>query len=162
VAISLLMAALVGFSGRHACQESGKMLGKPGTTGPRTMQDYTKMEAWKLADDLTVAIYGVTRAFPREELYGLTNRLRRAAYSAPGNIVEGSSRESKRDCLHFLYIARGSLSEAQSFIRGTCKTPMRLATGSPSIAKPAAIASFGGRGCAEPFRGEGFCRRFIR
>src|SRR5436190_9462556 len=80
------------------------------------MRDYTKIEAWKLADDLTVAIYDRTRTFPREEIYGLTSQLRRAAYSVPANIVEGSSRESKRDYLHFLYIARGSLSETQYFI----------------------------------------------
>src|SRR6266436_4637977 len=80
------------------------------------MRDYTKIEAWKLADDLTVAIYERTRLFPREEIYGLTSQLRRAAYSVPANIVEGSSREGKRDYLHFLYIARGSLSEAQYFI----------------------------------------------
>ena len=80
------------------------------------MRDYTKIDAWKLADDLTVAIYEKTRRFPREELYGLTGQLRRAAYSVPANIAEGSSRESKRDYLHFLYIARGSLSEAQYFV----------------------------------------------
>ena len=80
------------------------------------MRDYTKIDAWKLADDLTVAIYDCTRTFPRDELYGLTSQLRRAACSVPANIVEGSSRESKKEYLHFLYIARGSLSEAQYFI----------------------------------------------
>src|SRR5437868_14348827 len=80
------------------------------------MRDYTKIEAWRLADDLTVAVYERTRSFPKEEIYGLTSQLRRAAYSVPANIVEGSSRESKRDYLHFLYIARGSLSETQYFI----------------------------------------------
>jgi four helix bundle protein len=80
------------------------------------MRDYTKIEAWRLADDLTVAVYERTRSFPREEIYGLTSQLRRAAYSVPANIVEGASRESKKDYLHFLYIARGSLSEAQYFI----------------------------------------------
>ena len=53
--------------------------------------------------------------FPREEIYGLTAQLRRACYSVLANIVEGASRESKRDYLHFLYIARGSLSETQCF-----------------------------------------------
>ena len=80
------------------------------------MRDYTKIEAWKLADDLTVAVYEQTRSFPREEVYGLTSQLRRASYSVPANIVEGSSRDTKKDYLHFLYIARGSLSETQYFI----------------------------------------------
>lgn len=80
------------------------------------MRDYTKIEAWKLADDLTVTVYDQSRLFPREEIYGLTSQLRRASYSVPANIVEGASRESKRDYLHFLYIARGSLSETQYFV----------------------------------------------
>ena len=80
------------------------------------MRDYRKIEAWKLADDLPVAVYAGTSTFPREELYGLTSQLRRAACSVPANIAEGSARESKRDYLHFLYIARGSLSETQYFI----------------------------------------------
>src|SRR5437588_88371 len=80
------------------------------------MRDYTKIEAWRLADDLTVAVYERTRSFPRDEVYGLTSQLRRASYSVPANIVEGSSRESQKDYLHFLYIARGSLSETQYFI----------------------------------------------
>jgi four helix bundle protein len=80
------------------------------------MRDYTRIDAWKPADDLTVAVYEQTRAFPREEVYGLTSQLRRASYSVPANIVEGASRESKKDYLHFLYISRGSLSETQYFI----------------------------------------------
>ncbi len=51
------------------------------------MRDYRKIEAWKLADDFTVAVYERTRAFPKEELYGLTSQLRRAAYSVPANIA---------------------------------------------------------------------------
>lgn len=80
------------------------------------MRDYTKINAWQLADDLTVAIYAASKAFPKEESYGLTSQLRRAAYSVPANIAEGSSRESKRDYLHFLHIARGSLAESRYFI----------------------------------------------
>jgi four helix bundle protein len=80
------------------------------------MRDYTKIDAWRLADDLTVAIYTRTRSFPKEEIYGLTSQLRRASYSVPANIVEGASRDSKKDYLHFLYIARGSLSETQYFV----------------------------------------------
>jgi four helix bundle protein len=80
------------------------------------MRDFTKIEAWQLADELTVAIYEATRQFPREEAYGLTSQIRRAAYSVPANIAEGASRDSKRDYLHFLHIARGSLAETQYFI----------------------------------------------
>ena len=79
-------------------------------------RDYTKIQAWKLADDLAVAIYSLTRSLPKDELYGLTGQLRRASYSAPANIVEGATRDSKKDYLHFLYIARGSLSETNYFI----------------------------------------------
>ena len=68
------------------------------------MRDYTKIKAWQLADDLTVAIYQSTRSFPKDEIYSLTSQLRRAAYSVPANIAQGSSRESKKDYLHFLYI----------------------------------------------------------
>ena len=80
------------------------------------MRDYTKIEAWKLADDLTVLIYQITRAFPKEELYGLTSQLRRAASSVPANIAEGSARGTNKDYLHFLYIARASLTEAHYFV----------------------------------------------
>ena len=80
------------------------------------MRDYKKIDAWRLADDLTVAIYERTREFPKEELYALTSQLRRAAYSVPANIAEGASRESKKDYLHFLHIARGSLAEARYFV----------------------------------------------
>ena len=80
------------------------------------MRDYTKIKAWQLADDLTVAIYKATGAFPREEQYALTSQLRRAAYSVPSNIAEGSARETQKDYLHFLHIARGSLTEAQYFV----------------------------------------------
>ncbi|MEI6563420.1 MAG: four helix bundle protein [bacterium] len=80
------------------------------------MRDYRKIVAWKLADDLTVAIYECTHTFPSNEQYGMTSQLRRVAYSVPANIAEGSSRESQKDYLHFLHIARGSLSETQYFI----------------------------------------------
>ena len=80
------------------------------------MRDYTKIKAWQLADDLTVAIYAATKSFPKEEMYALTNQIRRAAYSVPANITEGSSRNTHKDYLHFLYISRGSLSETRYFI----------------------------------------------
>jgi four helix bundle protein len=80
------------------------------------MRNYTKILAWQKADDLTVAVYEATKAFPKEEAYALTSQLRRAAYSVPANITEGSARESQKDYLHFLYIARGSLNETRYFL----------------------------------------------
>ena len=80
------------------------------------MRDYNKIIAWQKADDLTVAVYTATRCFPKEELYALTSQLRRAAYSVPANIAEGASRNSQKDYLHFLFIARGSLAETGYFI----------------------------------------------
>ena len=80
------------------------------------MRDYRKIRAWAESDDLTVLIYRLTKTFPKEEMYGLTSQVRRAAYSVPSNIAEGSARGSKKEYLHFLYIARGSLSETQYFV----------------------------------------------
>ena len=80
------------------------------------MRDFRKIIAWQKADDLTVAVYHATRVFPREEIYALTSQIRRSAYSVPSNIAEGSSRSSKKDYLHVLYISRGSLSELCYFI----------------------------------------------
>jgi four helix bundle protein len=80
------------------------------------VRDFTKIEAWRLADDLTVSVYERSRGFPKEETYGITSQLRRAASSVAANIAEGPARETKRDYLHFLYIARGSLAETQYFI----------------------------------------------
>ena len=80
------------------------------------MRDYRNILAWQKADDLTVAVYEATRLFPKEELYSLTNQLRRAAYSVPANIAEGASRNTQKDYLHFLYIARGSAAETAYFI----------------------------------------------
>src|SRR5436309_2425058 len=79
-------------------------------------RDFTKIKAWELADDLAVLVYQVTRHFPREEIYGLTSQLRRAASSVPANIAEGSNRASKKDYFHFLSVASGSLAETRYFI----------------------------------------------
>lgn len=80
------------------------------------MRNYNNILAWQKSDDLAVAIYEATRFFPKEEVYALTSQIRRAAYSVPANIAEGSSRNSLKDYLHFLYIARGSMSEIAYFI----------------------------------------------
>ena len=75
------------------------------------MRDHTKLRAFELADEVALLIYQVTAYFPKEELYGLTAQMRRAAVSVPSNIVEGCARNSQADYLRFLYIAFGSLRE---------------------------------------------------
>ena len=77
---------------------------------------YRELIAWRKAMQLVRQIYEVTRAFPKEELYGLTNQLRRAAVSVPSNIAEGQARYSPREFRHFLSHARGSLVEIETQI----------------------------------------------
>lgn len=77
------------------------------------MRNYRNLKAFKFADELALMIYQVTRQFPKEELFGLTSQLRRAAVSIASNIVEGSARNSESDFLHFLDIAYGSACEVE-------------------------------------------------
>lgn len=75
------------------------------------MRDHTKLKAFELADEVALLIYQITSSFPKEEMYGLTSQMRRAAVSVPSNIVEGCARGSQADYLRFLTIAFGSLRE---------------------------------------------------
>jgi four helix bundle protein len=75
---------------------------------------YRDLIAWRKAMHLVREIYDATRLFPRDELYGLTNQLRRAAVSVPSNIAEGQARFSPREFCHFLSQARGSLVEIET------------------------------------------------
>ncbi len=105
------------------------------------VRDYTKIKAWQLADDLTVAIYKATKTFPKDEVYALTSQIRRAAYSVPANITEGSSRSSHKDYLHFLHIARGSLSETRYFIHLSERLGYLTTEQAQNLAKQAEEAS---------------------
>jgi four helix bundle protein len=70
--------------------------------------------AWKKALTLASKVYAVTRQLPSEERYGLTSQLRRAAVSIASNIAEGSARRSSAEFMHYLHVARGSLSELET------------------------------------------------
>jgi four helix bundle protein len=78
------------------------------------LKTHKDLDAWKRSLDLVETVYKVTKAFPQEELYGLTNQLRRAAVSIPSNIAEGAARGSKKEFIQFLHIALGSLSEVET------------------------------------------------
>ena len=77
---------------------------------------FRDLKCWQKAFDLTVAVYAATRAFPKEELFALSNQLRRAAISVMSNIAEGKGRLSDKDSLRFFGNARGSLFEIESQI----------------------------------------------
>ena len=72
---------------------------------------HKKLEAWRKAVDLVVAIYDTTPRFPSDERFGLAGQMQRAAISVPSNIAEGAARGSNRFFTNALHIARGSLSE---------------------------------------------------
>jgi four helix bundle protein len=81
------------------------------------MDDYKKyidLEVWKEARRLVSEVYLVTKSFPKEELYGLTNQIRRCSISVPSNIAEGCGRNHKKDSIQFFFIARGSLYELET------------------------------------------------
>ncbi|MEX1139049.1 MAG: four helix bundle protein [Bacteroidota bacterium] len=72
---------------------------------------HKRLDLWKKAIEMVARIYEVTKEFPKEEIYGLTSQLRRAAVSVPSNIAEGLTRRSVAEKLHFLNISQGSCSE---------------------------------------------------
>ena len=78
------------------------------------MFNFEKLDVWKKAIDLADLVYTLTRCFPSEERFGLTNQMRRAAVSVSSNIAEGSSRNSRLEFARFLEIAEGSLFEVVS------------------------------------------------
>ena len=77
------------------------------------MQNFRDLRVWQEAHQLTLGVYQVTHAFPREELFGLSSQLRRAAVSIASNIAEGCGRSGSRDLRRFLDIAMGSACETE-------------------------------------------------
>jgi len=79
-----------------------------------TVKRYKDLIAWQKAMDLVEEIYKITKSFPKEELYGLTSQIRRAAVSIPSNIAEGHCRNGRREFVHHFPIALGSLGEMET------------------------------------------------
>ncbi len=77
------------------------------------MRDFKKYDIWHLSHSLTLEIYAITSKFPKDEIFGVTSQIRRAAASIPTNISEGCGRNSDKEFNHFLNIALGSASETE-------------------------------------------------
>lgn len=78
------------------------------------MRPHENLEVWKKSIELVLCVYKATETFPKEEKFGLTSQLRRAAVSIPANIAEGAARTSAKEFCHFLSNAQGSASELET------------------------------------------------
>lgn len=78
------------------------------------MKTHKDLDVWKLSRELVSDVYRVSADFPKSELYGLTNQIRRSAVSIPSNIAEGSARQGNKEFIHFLYVGLGSLAELET------------------------------------------------
>ena len=79
-------------------------------------RNYRELKVWQKAVDFAVAIYVITDSFPKTELYGLVAQIRRSAVSIASNIAEGSERQSDKEFIRYLNIAKGSLAEVETQI----------------------------------------------
>jgi four helix bundle protein len=78
------------------------------------MITHKDLDIWKMGIELVEEVYKITAEFPKEEIYGLTNQMRRASVSIPSNISEGAARSSKKEFIKFLYVALSSLAELET------------------------------------------------
>ena len=78
------------------------------------METHKDLRVWQQSIEMVTSIYLMTKAFPKDELFGLVSQMRRAAVSVPSNIAEGYARGSEREKLHFLHISSGSMSEIET------------------------------------------------
>jgi four helix bundle protein len=79
-------------------------------------QPYHKILAWQEANKFVIEVYKKTESFPKQEIFGITSQLRRAALSIPANIVEGRATQSQKDFIRYLNIAEGSSKECAFFL----------------------------------------------
>ena len=78
------------------------------------METHKDLRVWQQSIEMVTSIYLITKAFPKDELFGLVSQMRRAAVSVPSNIAEGYARGTDREKLHFLRISSGSMSEIET------------------------------------------------
>ena len=82
---------------------------------------HKNLEVWKHSIDFVADIYNISKQYPKEEMYGLTNQIRRAAVSIPSNIAEGAARNGNKEFIQFLYISLGSCVEVETRLTITRK-----------------------------------------
>ena len=80
----------------------------------KTLKTNKDLDVWKVAMDFVEDIYFLTETFPKQEVYGLTSQMKRAAISIPSNIAEGAARKGNKEFIQFLYVALGSLYEIET------------------------------------------------
>jgi four helix bundle protein len=80
------------------------------------IQSHRDLNVWQLGMQIAEGVYHLTGDFPKEERYGLTSQIRRAAVSVPANIAEGNARSSTKEYIHLLSISIGSLAEVETFL----------------------------------------------
>src|SRR2546421_12926491 len=78
------------------------------------MRPHEKLDVWIRSIDLVMTVYKATESFPKEERFGLTSQIRRAAISVPANIAEGAARRSPKEFVHFISNAQGSARELET------------------------------------------------
>jgi four helix bundle protein len=85
-----------------------------------SVSDHRQLVVWQKGIALALETYRVSRAFPREETYGLTSQIRRAVVSIPSNVAEGNGRKHRAEYAHHVSIARGSLREVETLVEIAC------------------------------------------
>ena len=105
------------------------------------IRNFRDLRVWHAAMDLVEQVYRLSRAFPREELHGLTAQMRRAAVSIPSNIAEGHTREHTREYLHYLSMAQASLAELETQLEISIRLKyLSSDQGSPALEQSTSLA----------------------